>query len=107
MTPDAIRIAMAKADGWIDPVSDHGVPPNTPVEKQDGCPRQTLPKYNTLDDCQRVFRGLTREQKVTAVASVYLALQGDGELPQPFQFEATPAQWCEAILKATSRWVES
>lgn len=68
------------------------------------------PAYDTLDDCQRVFKGLNIEQKLEAHKILLIELQDSEQFKETgycSSFEATPEQWRTAILKSAGKWEES
>jgi hypothetical protein len=77
---------------------------------------ETIPYFDSLDDCQRVFKGLTKNQKESCVQFLAHILWGHGWNTSwwdlqvedaPSLLQLTPAQWVEAILRATGKWEES
>lgn len=100
MTPEAKRIAIAEACGWrdIEPVLTMppvGNPPRKLSQKI------FLPDYvNDLNAMQMAFGSLNEEQKRLCVYYVIKLLK-TGQ----FLFDATAAQWAEAFLRTTGKWV--
>jgi len=118
MTPEEIRIAMAETEGYTKIHMSRGRPFSDDDEGQSryndwcgGTPDcksyiDKIPQYDSLDDIQRVFKGLTLAQRQSAAWSAARMLVEQGNSIPCSEFEATPAQWCEAILRAIGRWRE-
>jgi hypothetical protein len=93
MTQDDINAAMAGLD------EPHPIPPTDMMGNPFPFPLYDYTR--DLNACQRVLRGVGRKQQIDAI----LALPG-GAVSGLNVALATPAQWCEAILRATGKWTE-
>ena len=111
MTPEQINRVCAELHGWKHNKyydSEHGrrawVQPDGRNVWED-----QLPKYTeSLKDAQELFKSLTEEEQ-EACASILCDLvafdsEGWTETQVVKLMKATPAQWCEAILRAVEKW---
>jgi hypothetical protein len=112
MKYESQRIAMAELEGYTDirpiesSIDDSIIGYFGKINRITKC-QPWPPNYDTLDDCQRVFKGMkliTREHVFVRVRRMLLE-QGN-HVPLS-EFEATPEQWRTAILKAVGKWEES
>ena len=117
MTPEQINRACAELCGWkLAPWSkDDRGRPMEPVEMW-FAPGETIPhemfplhRFTTsLDAAQMAFKSLSEEEQeaCTSILCDLVAFDSEGwtETQVVKLMKATPAQWCEAILRAVEKW---
>lgn len=115
MSPDSIRVAMARLDGWeYSPTTDHARHrPWVNHAKMVRLDAGSLPLYDEDHNALApVWAGLDEKTRRIAIGNLWTALDpyGHGGNDTHDVIElillSAPLQQCEAILRATGGWVE-
>jgi len=108
MTPEAQRIAIAKACGWTVQYEfpyNRGYPPNTPTK---GVPCTPLPDYlndlNAMHEAEKVLEG--NEQPEFDYVHWLDKIVPESQHPDWALIHATAAQRAEAFLRTIGKWTE-
>lgn len=106
MKPEAQRIAIAEACGWVDIYHVNnvycGLPPHGYFKQGDMMCHPNLPDYlNDLNAMREAEKVLTQEQEDKYVVTLCLDVQ-----PKPRLHHATAAQRAEAFLRTLNLWTD-